>query len=305
MNNMQKAEFNITLTEAQKEDTEKLIEALRNNPAIQYLFRVNGIPEKYLSSSPWKLRDWLIAYKPCQKCRGLKDCGQKKTGYYTNLVYDGLLHTEIKACKYMRSELRQTAHMENYLVSDLGPSMQKASFRNIDPEKEETVYRNVLKAAMSHTDAKRGLFLYGTMGVGKTYLAACAANERAKKGDRIAFIHYPTFTMRMAAQAADGEYRTELKRQMYADFLVIDDIGAENCTEWNRDQLLLPILNARYENGKTTWFTSNQDEITLKIHFSFSSRGKEEALKAERIMERIRALAEFIPLTGKDRRKPL
>jgi primosomal protein DnaI len=80
------------------------------------------------------------------------------------------------------------------------------------------------------------------MGVGKTYLAACAANERARKGDKTAFIHYPTFTMRMAAQINDGEYRTELKRLMYADFLVIDDIGAENCTEWNRDQLLLPLL---------------------------------------------------------------
>ena len=32
---------------------------------------------------------------------------------------------------------------------------------------------------------------------------------------------------------------------------------------------------------------------------------KEEALKAERIMERIKALAEMTALTGKDRRKPL
>ena len=45
--------------------------------------------------------------------------------------------------------------------------------------------------------------------------------------------------------------------------------------------------------------------MTLKIHFTFASRGKEEALKAERIMERIKALAEMTALTGKDRRKPL
>ncbi|MCR4951715.1 MAG: ATP-binding protein [Solobacterium sp.] len=305
MSDMQKAEFNVSVTDRQKEETEKLIEALRNNPAIRYLFKANNIPEEYLRKSPWKLRDWLVAYKPCQGCRGLENCGQKKRGYYSSLVYDGLLHTEFKACKYMRSELQQTAHMKNYLVSDLGSSLHRVVFKSIDPEQETPAYRSVLLAAMNHTDSERGLFIYGTMGVGKTYLAACAANERARKGDKTAFIHYPTFTMRMAAQVNEGEYRTELKRLMYADFLVIDDIGAENCTEWNRDQLLLPLLNYRYENKKTTWFTSNQDEITLKIHFTFSSKGKEEALKAERIIERIRALAEFVPLSGKDRRKPL
>jgi primosomal protein DnaI len=191
-----------------------------------------------------------------------------------------VLHTEIKACKYMRNELRQTAHMENYLVSDLGSEMEKISFRNIDPERETDAYRSVLLSAMNHCGTSRGLFLYGTMGTGKTYLAACAANERARSGEKVAFIHYPSFCQRMASRVNEGEYRTELKRLMYADFLVIDDIGAENCTEWNRDQILLPLLNSRYENKKATWFTSNQDEVTLKIHFTFASRGKEEALKA-------------------------
>ncbi len=302
---MQKAEFNVKITEKQKADTDKLIAALKDNAAVKYMLRSGQIPLSCIERSPWKVRDWLVAFKPCQGCKGLSSCGQKRTGYYDNLVYDGMLHTEIKACKYMRNELRQTAHMENYLVSDLGSEMEKISFRNIDPERETDAYRSVLLSAMNHCGTSRGLFLYGTMGTGKTYLAACAANERARSGEKVAFIHYPSFCQRMASRVNEGEYRTELKRLMYADFLVIDDIGAENCTEWNRDQILLPLLNSRYENKKATWFTSNQDEVTLKIHFTFASRGKEEALKAERIMERIKALAEMTALTGKDRRKPL
>ena len=87
----------------------------------------------------------------------------------------------------------------------------------------------------------------------------------------------------------------------YAEFAVIDDIGAENVTEWNRDSVLLPILNARYEANLPTWFTSNCDIASLRVHYSFS-RGKQEELKAARIIERITSMCTVAVLTGEDRR---
>ena len=87
---------------------------------------------------------------------------------------------------------------------------------------------------------------------------------------------------------------------MYADFLVIDDIGAENCTEWNRDVILMPLLNHRYEEGLATWFSSNCDIPSLQRHFTFSANNREDVLKAERIIERIRHMAKAVALTGRD-----
>lgn len=301
---MEKASFeSIVTTERQKEETEKLIEQLKENPAIQYLFRRNEIPARFLETSPWRLKQWLIDFNPCQGCRGIEFCKQKKRGYFNNLTYDGLLKNEITPCRYMKAELKSLAHREQYIVSDLPERLLSASFRNIETSHEEEDYLLILHQAMQHSNEYRSLYLHGTMGSGKTYLAACACNEHARNGEKVAFIHYPTFCTRMASMYTSGEYRDDLKRMQYAEFAVIDDIGAESVTEWNRDSILLPILNARYEAGLPTWFTSNCDIPSLRIHYTFSSRGKQEELKAARIIERITSMCTIAVLTGEDRRR--
>jgi primosomal protein DnaI len=152
-------------------------------------------------------------------------------------------------------------------------------------------------------EADKSVYLYGNMGTGKTYLAAAACNDHARRKERVAFIHYPSFCARMAGSVIENAYKAELDRLKYVKFLVIDDIGAENVTEWNRDSILLPLLNERSSEGLPTWFTSNCDLATLKVHFTFSSKGAEDELKAERIMERIETMCRIQPLTGADRRK--
>ena len=103
--------------------------------------------------------------------------------------------------------------------------------------------------------------------------------------------------------AYSGEFRSAVEKLSYAKFVVIDDIGAESVTEWNRDNILLPVLNARYEAKLPTWFTSNYDPAALKSHFSFTSKGNEDLLKAARIVERIEVGCELLALSCEDRRK--
>lgn len=300
---MEKASYgDIPQTEKQKQDTERLIAQLRENPAIQYLFRRNSIPEEYLSKAPWRLRQWLVDFNPCQGCKGLEHCTQKRKGYFSNLTYDGMLKNEITPCRFMKAGLKAVAHKDQYLVSDLPDRLLTASFRNIETSMEEEDYLLILHQAMQLSNEYRSFYLHGTMGSGKTYLAACACNEHARNGEKVAFIHYPTFCTRMASMYSSGEYKDELKRMQYAEFAVIDDIGAESVTEWNRDLILLPILNARYEANLPTWFTSNCDIASLRVHYSFSNRGKQEELKAARIIERITSMCTVAALTGEDRR---
>lgn len=298
---MQKLDINIS-DNVNNETTDKLIQALKKNSAISYVLNKNEIPSDVIEKFPWRLREWLISFKPCQNCEGLHACKQKTKGYFNNLTYDGLLDWVITPCHFQREVLNATKHMENYLVSDLGVKNQTVSFKNINVENEDDDYLLVLEEAMQASDNHKGLYIYGTMGSGKTYLAACACNEHAKNGEKVAFVHYPSFCKRIAELHRTDEDKDEFNRLRRVKFLVIDDIGAESVTAWNRDSILFPLLEHRYENGLTTWFTSNIDLDMLDTHFQYTSKGDADENKSARIIERIKHMTKVIALTGKDRR---
>ena len=279
-----------------------LIRQLQQNGSIRGLLRRSGIPFELIAEKPYTFRRWLRETAVCSGCRSLKECRQPLKGYYKDLLYDGILTDALSPCRYRKEKNREEKHMSNYLVSDLPGHLNAVSFENLSYDKEESDYLKAVHKCMQASEKGQGIYLYGSMGSGKTYLAACACNRHAKLNEKVAFIHYPTFCARMARAAAGNEYESEVQRLMYARFLAIDDIGAENVTEWNRDAILLPLLNARYEDGLTTWFTSNEDMNSLKQHLMYTSRGKAEEIKAERIMERIRCMSEAVELSGKDRR---
>lgn len=280
-------------------------EELKANKDVQQVFLHNHISLSQIDSHPYTIQRWFDSYKPCLKCRGLSSCSQKQKGYFDNLVDDGMLHVDKQACKYMKNFLKERKHLDNYLVSDLPSSLASVSFDRIKLDEEANAYLLVLKEAMDLCEKEEGMYLYGTMGSGKTYLAACACNYHARDGRKVAFIHYPTFVSRMVQQMSEGEYRSELAKLKYVHFLVIDDIGAESVTEWNRDSILLPLLNERYENHLPTWFTSNEDLKSLQEHFSYSTKMKEEQTKSMRIMERIKAMAKPVSLQIESRRNYL
>ena len=84
---------------------------------------------------------------------------------------------------------------------------------------------------------------------------------------------------------------------------MLDDIGAETMTSWSRDEVLGPILQHRMADQLPTFFTSNFDYKQLENHLTFSQRGEREEVKAARIMERIKSLANPFLLKGDNRRK--
>ena len=281
-------------------DERRLYEQLSSDPAVHRLLKTRGIPEAELPNHLYTFARWQKEVEPCRGCKNLSSCRQKKKGYHMGLAWEGLLVETLEACRYEREKEQSLAHLNQYLVSDLGHDFETAFFQNISGEQEERAYnQTVMEVYQRYLDGK-GVYLYGNMGTGKTYLAACAANQAAKEGKKPAFIHYPAFCDRLARMYYSGEYRQEAERCRYADLLVIDDIGAEEVTARNR-MVLLSILDSRMQNGKMTWFTGNGDFNMLQNHLRYDSAGEDTA-SADRIIERIRVLAKPIRLDGKDRR---
>ena len=122
----------------------------------------------------------------------------------------------------------------------------------------------------------------------------------AKKGIRSILIYYPEFLRKLKSsfQTNYDEQFEEIKR---IPLLLLDDIGAENCSNWSRDEVLGPILQYRMENHLPTFFTSNLTLEELEKALSITTSGVDK-LKARRIVERIKQLTINHELISKNRR---
>jgi primosomal protein DnaI len=303
---LKKMTFPMHAPEDYDQKSRDLYRAAADTAGVNHL-RAKGIPEQVIRDNIWQVNGWLEELRLCEKCPGLKACRQKNRGYTFDLNYDGILHKDMTACKYRQALENRRVHLKNIRINDMPESLYEVSFDTIDLQSaanRSASYQRVLKKAVSASAEEKGLFLFGEMGSGKSYLAACAVNDHARRGDLCAFLSWPSFVSRMASAVRSGEYQDQMDLLDYVPFLVIDDIGAEKVTEWNRDELLFTLLSHRSENQKCTWFTSNSDLKQLEEHFSLTS-GKEDRLKAKRLMERITVLAEAEALNGKDRRKSI
>ncbi|MGN1389754.1 MAG: ATP-binding protein [Bulleidia sp.] len=299
---MQKAEFRMPeKTEEELQADQELIASLKKDPAVKKLLAKEEIPESVLEERAYTFKRWRKEVAPCLGCRDLSECRQKRKGYRMGLSYDGLLQETMQACPYEREAEQKTAHLSNYLISDLGEELSCVRFREIRMSGESKEYTDAVLKVSTACENHQGIYLYGPMGTGKTYLAACAANYVAGSEGKPAFVHVPSWADRLNATYYSGEFRTELSRMKFADLLVLDDIGSEEVTDRLRS-LLLSVLDARMQNHRMTWFTSNEDFASLKDHFTVSSKGNEDVMESERIMERIRVLAEPVFLAGSDRR---
>ena len=263
----------------------------------------NGLDESVIRANPWKMKTWLDHFAPCISCNGLTGCRQAIRGYFDNPVYDGVLQIEKKACRFEREKLKERSHLSCFLINDMPQDLFTVTFSRINLKGESAEYADLWQTCVSAAMEEKGLYLCGPMGTGKTYLAACAANYYAMHDRKVCFVHYPSFTRRITSMVKTGEYDREVERMGYCDLLVLDDIGAEQVSEWNRDSILLPVLSRRYDNHLTTWFTSNEDMNTLKEHFMMTRGGNMERMKAERLIERIENMSEMKTLLGEDRRK--
>lgn len=297
------------ITDIYENDTEKLEksfqEACVKNPKFQEFVNQLNVEESTLMKYTSSLEDACEEFMNCQKCKGLECCFNKVSGYvYTPIVDHKTIIFSYNACQKMNQKMLQDAYKNNLNLYEMPVELKDASFKNIyKDDKARVPIIKYFKEFMEHyqdEEKPKGIYLSGSFGSGKTYLIASLFNEMAKKGVRSILVFYPEF-LRNLKSSFTTDYNEKINDIEKVPLLLLDDIGAENCSNWSRDEVLGPVLQYRMENHLSTFFTSNLTFEELEKNLSITSSGVDK-VKARRIIERIKQLTVPLELVSKNRR---
>jgi DNA replication protein DnaC len=140
-------------------------------------------------------------------------------------------------------------------------------------------------------DAGRGLWFMGNPGTGKTTLAMLVSKAALDAGRTVAIYSLPRLLSEIRdVFRADGSFVALLDRLTEVDLLHIDDLGAEQTTEWVLEALYA-IVNARYEDERSIVLTTNcmdRDALCAQI--------------TPRTVSRLTEMCDELPLAGADHR---
>ncbi|AUW95980.1 primosomal protein DnaI [Streptococcus pluranimalium] len=203
-------------------------------------------------------------------------------------------------------EAQEQKAIENRInLVSLPKSYKSISFDDVllDDVKRLDVYESLVDFISQYPSPdQKGLYLYGDMGVGKSFFMAALAHELSEKKSALTTIlHYPSFTIDIKNAIKTDSVKDEIDAVKTSEVLVLDDIGAEQTSSWVRDEVLQVILQYRMQENLPTFFTSNYSFADLERKLA-NGRNGDETWQAKRVMERVRFLAKETHLQGENRR---
>lgn len=301
---MQKLEFNISLSPEQLEERNKLASKLLKDKRVKSFLNERKLSDELVFDKVSMFETYCQNLDKCKECPGLHACKQDDIGYVLSLEMDSLLSFELKPCRYQKEKMALTAHKKYFVMQDIHDEYLLADVKKLFDKESDSKYKLSIQNISKWIDSPTsGLYLYGDLGTGKTYLAMAILNFFAKQNKKVAFVNCPQFAYQFYSSYTEDdkrEHKLDLLRNAYC--IVIDDIGAETYSSYFRDEILFPLLNERMEKRKLTLFTSNHDLNALSNHFRFNQKGDDELLKSNRLLERIKRLSETLKIEGNNRR---
>lgn len=277
-----------------RENFEKLVAEVLKNADVQAFIAQHQMTSDEIQRSYSKFYEYVREHEKFEK-------GEKRAaeGYEPVLIMN---HGYADVSYQTTNELAQQQAAQNLLrrvnIIGLPRDLKQVTLADIALDDVQRIKPyQALVDFITNLPKKKGLYLYGDFGVGKSFMLAAMANELAKKGISTTLLHYPTFISDLDFDNAKV-WVNEIKA---SQVLVLDDIGAEQNNAWVRDSILQVILQHRMQENLPTFFTSNLRMEELEQHLAETKRA-DEIWPAKRVMERVKYLAEEMRLEGTNRR---
>lgn len=279
-----------------------LVQKIMQDPDVAAFIQQESLTPEELNRSISKFNQYITERD--KFLRGDTDYIAK--GYKPILVMNhGYADVSYEETPELIAAEKEAAIKNRLKLINLPASLKKASLAQVDLDDLERlpVFEKLLAFVEQYPTIRKGLYLYGDFGVGKSFMVAALAHDLSeKRGVSSTLLHYPSFVIDVKNAIGDGNVKTLVDEIKLSEVLILDDIGAEQSTAWVRDEILQVILQYRMQENLPTFFTSNFNFDDLEQHFAKGKHGNDETWEARRVMERIRYLAEETRLEGVNRR---
>ncbi len=189
------------------------------------------------------------------------------------------------ALLYEQSNIRELISKENF------STLSYEYYKGEDYDRFERAVQISKRFVDCFSSDYQNLFLYGTVGTGKSFLSGCIANELLKKGVSVIYFSAVTLFDTLARYSFDTKSKETLYnfyKDLYnCDLVIIDDLGTEVTNSFVATQLF-SCLNERHLRRKPTIISTNLSLEELRDRYS------------DRVFSRITSNYSVCKLTGPD-----
>ena len=144
---------------------------------------------------------------------------------------------------------------ENKENADIPEHYLSADIAAVESSEAQRIGRNYIKSFEKL--GRIGLLLYGDVGTGKTYLAACIANALLNQGVSVKWLTAMQIVERSCFYS-ESEYAEYTRSITAPDLLIIDDLGAERGTDFALERVH-SLVDTRISANKPMIVTTNID----------------------------------------------
>ncbi len=223
--------------------------------------------------------DYLDMGYTCQDCKDTGYIGNEKCHCFKQKIIETL---------YDKSNLKMLTKTANFkLLTD-------KYYQGEDLKRFQGAVATAKDFINNFNSDYQNLFIYGTVGTGKSFLSTCVANELLKSGHSVIYFSSSGLFELLAENTFDYHNKQEL-RSIYEDLyecelLIIDDLGTERVNSFVASELF-SCLNERDLRKRSTIITTNLSLEQLQNTYS------------DRIFSRVTSNYRLLKLSGQDIRK--
>lgn len=257
---------------------------------------IDGVERKAAQSIKAEQGDYIGA-------DGLLYCGKCNTRKQTRVNILGIEKTPYCLCQCeVEKREREEAEMKRQELSRkireyrrMGfpeSMMPEWTFDNADGTNDK-IMEAARRYAINFDDFRKqgkGLLLFGTVGTGKTFAAACIANALIDRGIPVLMTNFARIANTVGGMwEGKQEYYDSLNK---FPLLILDDLAAERKTEY-MSEIVFNVIDARYRAGLPLIITTNLTSEELKHPSDISY---------QRTFSRLLEMCLPVEVKGKDKR---
>ena len=227
--------------------------------------------------------DYLEPHYICPQCQDTGYIGSRKCSCFKKAEIE-LLYTQSNL-----SEILEKENFEHFSFDWYSDTIKNEATGQSALETARHAYNAAQDFVRNFDSRFQNLFLYGSTGVGKTFLSHCIARELLKTAHCVLYFSAYDLFDRLARTtfSHNKDSRGEEDFIYDCDLLIIDDLGTELTNSFVSSELFF-CINERIARRKSTVISTN-----LKLE-DFS------AVYSERTFSRIASNYQMLKLVGQD-----